>query len=407
MKQLSAFLSFLLIIWFAFYSFSSLMPSEGTPVDAPLTEFSTERAITTLKEIAKAPHFHANDEHTRVREFLIAELEGSGLQVETQEGFVLSPHWGTVQEGENQKEYPAGYHMNRPVNIMGRLKGSGNGKALVLLSHYDSAKVPSPGASDAGSGIVTILECLRAYQASGKTPVNDIIVLFTDAEEIGLDGAELYVNEHPWAKDSALVLNFEARGSGGPSNMILETNGGNSNLIKAFVEARPEYPVASSLMYSIYKMLPNDTDSTVFREDGDIDSFFFAFIDDHFDYHSAEDTVENLDPETLQHQGSYLLPLIHHFADADLDELKSETDHVYVNVPLFKMLHYPFSWILPMLIVVVLLFLGVVFYGFKEGRDHRKISGYGLCSSFDIPGLVWGRWLLWLETNCLSVSSLQ
>jgi hypothetical protein len=28
-------------------------------------------------------------------------------------------------------------------------------------------------------------------------------------------------------------------------------------------------------------MLPNDTDSTIFREDGDIESMFFAFIDDH------------------------------------------------------------------------------------------------------------------------------
>ncbi|MCW5518273.1 M20/M25/M40 family metallo-hydrolase [Aureitalea sp. L0-47] len=382
MKQLSALVSFLLIIWFTFYSFSSLMPSEGTPADSPDTEFSTQRAMTTLKEITKAPHFHANEEHTRVREFLVSELRKMGLEVETQKGYVLTPHMGSVKEGEVIKRYPAGYHMDQPVNIMARIKGSGNGKALVLLSHYDSAKVPSFGASDAGSGIVTILESLRAYQVSGKQPKNDIIVLFTDAEEIGLDGAKLYVNEHPWSKDSALVLNFEARGSGGPSNMILETNGGNEKLVKAFVEAKPEYPVASSLMYSIYKMLPNDTDSTIFREDGDIDSFFFAFIDDHFDYHTAGDNIENLDENTLQHQGSYLLPLLHYFADADLENLKAEEDHVYVNVPLFKMIHYPFSWILPMLILLVLLYLALIFYGFKEGVLTGAVVGRGFIALF-------------------------
>ena len=91
--------------------------------------------------------------------------------------------------------------------------------------------------------------------------------------------------------------------------MIVETNSGNKNLINAFMEADVKFPVASSLMYSIYKMLPNDTDSTVLRQGGDIDGFFFAFIDDHFDYHTANDNFENLDRNTLQHQGEYLLPL--------------------------------------------------------------------------------------------------
>jgi hypothetical protein len=382
MKHLAALASFLVIVGLVYYSFSSLMPSEGTPEDTPETEFSSTRALQTLREISKAPHYHANEEHTRVREFLIDELRTMGLAVETQKEFVLSPYWGSEKEGDSLIPVSAGYHMDQPVNIMARIQGTGNGKALVLLSHYDSAKVPSPGASDAGSGIVTILECLRAYKASGKTPANDIIILFTDAEEIGLDGAKLFVNKHPWAKDAALVLNFEARGSGGPSNMILETNGGNANLVKAFIEASPDYPVASSLMYSIYKMLPNDTDSTIFREDGDIDSFFFAFIDDHFDYHTSNDTVENLDVETLQHQGSYLLPLLHYFADADLQNLKAEEDHVYVNVPLFKMIHYPFSWILPMLILAILLFGGLFIYGIKKGAVTGKGIGRGFAAIF-------------------------
>src|SRR5690606_10747281 len=148
---------------------------------------------------------------------------------------------------------------------------------------------------------------IRAFLERNISHENDIIILFTDAEEIGLLGAELFVKEHPWAEKVGLVLNFEARGSGGPSNMILETNGGNGKMIKAFMEANPDFPVATSLMYSVYKILPNDTDSTVFREEMDIPGFFFAFIDDHFDYHTALDTAENLDKKSLAHQGSYLM----------------------------------------------------------------------------------------------------
>ena len=362
MKRFGALLSLLLILALIYYSFDSLMPREGTPSSISKTEFSTERALIPLKEISKAPHFHGTEEHTRVGEYLLTRLKELGLETEVQEGFVHSPNWGGL---------------DKPKNIMGRLRGSGDGQALLLLSHYDSALVPSIGASDAGSGVATILEALRAYRAMETIPKNDIIVVFTDCEEIGLDGAKLFVNEHPWAKEVKLALNFEARGSGGPSNMILETNQGNSNLIKAFIDANPEYPVASSLMYSIYKMLPNDTDSTIFREDGDIDSFFFAFIDDHFDYHTSNDTVENLDIETLQHQGSYLLPLLTYFADADLSSLKSETDNVYVNAPLVKMISYPFSWILPMLLVAIVILIVLIFFGIKNGKLKGQQIGKG------------------------------
>ncbi|HAT67797.1 MAG TPA: peptidase M28, partial [Flavobacteriaceae bacterium] len=222
MKRSQASLSLLLLIGLIYYSFYSLMPREGTPATLPETEFSTERALIPLKEITKAPHYIGTEENIRVREYLIEQLKVLGLQPETQEGYILNEKWGG---------------MDKPVNILAKIEGTEKGKALLIFSHYDSALVPSPGASDAGSGVVTILETIRAFNASGKQPKNDIIILFTDGEEVGLDGAKLFVREHPWAKNVGLALNFEARGSGGPSNMIVETNQGNKNLIQGFIEA--------------------------------------------------------------------------------------------------------------------------------------------------------------------------
>lgn len=357
MKKLSAILSFLFIIAISFYSFYSLMPQSGDVDIVPANEFSIERSMRTLIEISKEPHYLGSPAHEEVRKLLISELRKLGFDPHIQEGFSLNPSSKTL---------------NKPINIVARMEGTERGKALLLLSHYDSAPVPSYGASDDASGLVTILEGFRAYLASGKRPKNDIIILFSDAEELGLDGAKLFINEHPWAKDVGLVLNFEARGTSGPSNMIVETNGGNSNLIAEFIKANPQYPVASSLMYSVYKMLPNDTDSTIFREDADIDSFFFAFIDDHFNYHTANDNIHNLDTYSLAHQGSYLLSMLHHFADADLTKLKSTSDNVYVNFPIVKMISYPFSWIWPMIIIACIVFLALIFYGFKKRRFNGK-----------------------------------
>ncbi len=363
MKSLQSLASFLLIVGLLYYSFFSLMPQKGSPSSVSETEFSTERALIPLKEITRAPHYIGTKDHTRVRNYLIGQLEELGLETQVQEGFVINPKWKSL---------------DKPKNIIAQIKGSENGKSLLLLSHYDSALTPSYGASDAGSGVVTILETLRAYKASGKKPKNDIIVLFTDAEEVGLDGARLFVNHHPFAKNVGIALNFEARGSGGPSNMIVETNGGNKNLIKAFMEANVEFPVASSLMYSIYKMLPNDTDSTVLREGADIDGFFFAFIDDHYDYHTANDNYDNLDVNTLQHQGEYLLPLVHYFGDSDLNQLKSLEDHVYINLPFFKMISYPFTWVFPMLLIAIIIFAVLIIYGFRK----RVLTGNGLVRGF-------------------------
>ncbi|MCH9661157.1 MAG: M20/M25/M40 family metallo-hydrolase [Bacteroidetes bacterium] len=376
MKRLQAFFSLLLLLGLIYYSFYSLMPQSGAPASIPDTEFSAQRALVPLKEITKAPHFIGNDEHGRVRDYLVQQLQDLGLaEVQIQEGFIYNDWGGLI----------------KPQNILGKIKGTQPGNSLLIFSHYDSAMTPSFGASDAGSGVVTILESLRAYNASGKQPKNDIIVLFTDGEEIGLDGADLFVNKHPWAKDVRLALNFEARGSGGPSNMILESNQGNHNIIQHFIQAGVDYPVASSLMYSIYKMLPNDTDSTVLREDGDIDGLFFAFIDDHFDYHTANDNFENLDRNTLQHQGSYLLPLLHYFADADITTMKSEQDDVYFNMPLVKMISYPFAWILPLLIIAFLAFVAIIFFGIKSEKLEKKAIGKGfiaLLTSLIVCGLL-------------------
>ena len=360
MKKTPTIVTLLLIILATYWSFRVLLP-QYTPNDsATEIEFSTDRALKHVKEISQEPHGVGFPAHTTVRNYITEELKKLGLETSLQEGYTAGD-WGNLSKAEN---------------ILARIKGSESGKSLLLLSHYDSNPHSSLGASDAGSGVATILEGIRAYLKANKTPKNDIIILISDAEELGLNGADLFVHEHEWLKDVGLVLNFEARGSGGPSYMLMETNRGNSRLITEFIAANPEFPVANSLAYSIYKMLPNDTDLTVFREDADVEGFNFAFIDDHFDYHTVIDNYERLDRNTLAHQGSYLMPLLAHFSMANLSDLKSLDDNVYFNVPFFKMVSYPFDWILPMLIIAIIFFLILLIFGFRKkvlnGKDILK-----------------------------------
>ncbi len=348
-----ALIVFVVSIWYVFYDFS---PHYSTDFNAKSTEFSTDRAFEHVKEIAKNKHYVGTREHSFTRNYIINELERLGLKVHTQSDYTLNKY------GE----------FTIPENIIARIEGKDpKAKSLVLLSHYDSAPHSSFGASDAASGVAAILEAVRAYLARGVQPEHDIIICFSDAEELGLLGAKLFVNKHQWAKNMGLVINFEARGSGGPSNMIVETNHGNSQLIKKFSGSGVDNPLGTSLMYSVYKLLPNDTDSTVFREDADVPSFFFAFIDDHFDYHTSLDTPERLDKNSLTHQGDYALNLLDYFSKESLnDKLKSETDSVYFDLPEIGMVYYPFSWIWIMYIVFVIFFILVLIWGYK----HKAIS---------------------------------
>jgi hypothetical protein len=349
-KDYSPLLSALFILAFLGFIFFTMMPQWTSDDDAPLAEFSTKRALEQVKNISQKPHFVGSENHDAVANYLVKELQNMGLQTSIQEGFAFSD-WGTLTKCKN---------------ILVRIKGTNSDKALLLLTHYDSAPHSySKGASDAGSGVATILESVRAFTYNKKQHKNDIIILFSDAEELGLNGAALFVTQHNWAKEVGLVLNFEARGSSGPSYMLMETNKGNAGLVKEFAAANAQYPVSNSLMYSIYKMLPNDTDLTIFRKNGNIQGYNFAFIDGHYNYHTAQDDVSHLDKNTLAHQGKYLMPLLDYFSNADLNSTQTTEDDVYFSIP-FTFISYPFSWVLPMVILTFLLLLFLIFVGIAK-----------------------------------------
>ena len=355
--------------------FYFMMPQYYDEKEAALSEFSTQRALATVKKMSSKPHFVGSKNHEKVAQYLEISLRKLGLKTTIQQGYTMT-ETGTLVQSKN---------------IIARIKGTDNTKALLLLSHYDSAPNSySKGASDDASGVATILESVRAF-LHNKTPHNnDVIILFTDAEELGLNGAALFVTQHQWAKEVGLVLNLEARGSSGPSYMLMETNQGNAKMVDAFSNGNVEYPVSNSLMYSIYKLLPNDTDLTILKEKGEIQGFNFAFIDNHFNYHSIQDNYYNLDKNSLAHQGTYLFSLLNYFSNSDLSSLNSKDDKVYFNIP-FGFVSYPFGWILPLFLIAFSLFILFTFIGLGKRTLHMEeiIKGFiPLFSSLLITGLV-------------------
>jgi hypothetical protein len=327
---------------------------------AAASEFSATRALRHAQTIGRTPHPIGSSEHSQTREYIQAELIALGLTPQVQATSVVGP--GAFGPGAGRRIQAGTVH-----NVIGRLVGTGAGRAVMFMAHYDSAQTSS-GASDNGASVAAMLETLRALKASPPLK-NDLIFLFTDAEETGLLGARAFVAEHPWARDVAAVLNFEARGTTGPS-LMFETSNENGWLIKRLAQSAPR-TIASSLFAEIYKQLPNSTDLGVFKEAG-YSGLNFAYTDGFAHYHTLSDNVENLDERSLQHHGSYALTLSQALGNANLDQTKARNE-VYFNVPGWFLVHYSEAWVKPLAVGVLLMLAGVLWLGMR--KKHLTVSG--------------------------------
>ncbi|MGH9826273.1 MAG: M20/M25/M40 family metallo-hydrolase, partial [Blastocatellia bacterium] len=257
-------------------------------------------------------------------------------------------------------------------NVFARLPGSESSKAILLLCHYDSVQ-NGPGASDDGAAVAAMLEAARALLVGPKLK-NDVVFLFSDAEEVGQLGAQAFVDQSPMASDIGIVLNFEARGTGGPSIMF-ESSNDDGWLIEGLARAAP-FPVANSLGPEVYKRLPNDTDLTIFKRNG-FSGLNFAFIDGVARYHTKMDNLEEVDQASLQHHGSYMVSLARYFGNLNLEHTRSK-NHTYFTLPGSILVHYRQDLALPLLALVTLLLIAMVVVGFKM----KQLTFYGIFVGF-------------------------
>jgi len=341
----------LVILVAAWLSRSGGMMPDPVPATAPDTVFSSARAMAHVHRIAAEAHPPGSPAHAGVREYLLEELRRLG-------------HEPSVQTATSITRGGASLTAATVRNVLARIPGSDPGdRAVLVTAHYDGREI-SRGAADDGSGLAAILESLRAL-AAGPGLRNDLIVLFTDAEEIGLLGARAFVDEHPWMQDVAVVLAFEMRGGGGAS-MMFETGAANGWVIEALREADP-YPSANSVAYEIYQRMPNDTDFTPFKEAGK-QGLNFAGIGRPHVYHQAYDAPENLSEATLQHHGTHALAMLRHFGDAGLMAVNAP-DVSYISIRYVGLVTYGGLWIWVLGLAAVALWT-VAFLVAKRGGSH-------------------------------------
>jgi hypothetical protein len=361
-------------------------PPRPVPATAPDRVFSAERALRHVEQIAQRPHPMGSADHDRVRDYIVGQLSVLGLSPQIQQ---------TTAIGTRYQE------AGRVQNILARVPGSSpNGKAVLIMAHYDGVEA-GPAAADDGAGSAALLETLRALRARKQPLDHDIIALFTDGEEAGLLGAAAFVREHPWAKDVAVVLNFEARGTSGRSFMF-ETGSGNLDVARALRSARDA--TAGSVFATIYRVLPNDTDLSEIAV-LDLPALNFAFADGVERYHTSHDDIAHLNPGSLQHHGSQMLALARTFGAEPLPRARTG-DGVFFDLPFIGLVVYPQGLELPLAIVALLL-VGALVVRERTGVVTGALATFVALVVSGAVGWVVGRMLhgpaVWSGLNAVAI----
>jgi len=312
---------------------------------APASEFSAERAIRHIQVIATQPRPSGSPAYEAAADHVLAELKDMGLETETQ------------RVGELR-------------NTIGWIRGDSSSDIVLLTAHLDSAP-EGPGATDDASGVAVLLETARALMSD--TPLhNTVMFLFTDAEELGSWGAKAFINDHPMARNVRVVIGFDAGGLRGPDGPSA-TSANNGWLIRQLAQAKNSFMLGNSAVSALATTGADFTNA--FRGAGFSGYAFGLYWDPRI--HTPEDSIENLNPSSIQHQGYHALSLARHFGNLDPLDDPGEPDATYFSVLRLFVVTYPSTWAIPLAVVVTGIFCGVLAYGIKQKALTFAGIGYG------------------------------
>ncbi len=361
----NAFLVFITLVSATLVTVVQTLPPSPQPVNAGATEFSAERAIRHIQVIAAQPHPTGSAANAMVREYILTQLKDLGLETETQ------------PDGDLE-------------NVMARIVGTSSPDAVLLTAHLDSV-AEGPGATDDGSGVAVLLETARALTSDAPLR-NTVVFLFTDFEEGGTIGAKVFIESHPWARDVRIVIGFDAGGLSGPG-VLSTTSANNGWLIRQLARADP-YLVGSS---AINALADSGTD---FGQRFKTAGFPGYALDLYWDrrIHTPEDTIDNVNLSSLQHQGYHALSLARYFGNLERLEDPREPDAVYFSVLRLFTVTYPSTWAFPLTAAVTGIFGGVLIFGLKRRILTWGGLGYGILVLLTgiiiapLPAILLGYW---------------
>ena len=364
--------------------------------------FSSKRVLEDLEVISREHHSVAHpQERAAVRDYLVSRLEETGADT------VKIFRYDSLR-GPFNKHVTYTFDAYDVLAEFAPQGGEEDCTWLMFIAHYDSRySQPMPkrdtvwsyGAADDGYGLGVTLETVSNLVKERSAWKQGVKVLFTDAEEPGLDGmTAIWENNHEVFDNVGLIINIEARGPWGPA-LLFETCPGSSKVMELYAR-NAKSPFTYSLTTVVYSFMPNFTDFTIAKDE--IPGLNFSTITDVNHYHTNLDNFSNVSAKTVQHYGAQILPVAKAYLTeakyADKDYLRSDKDTVNFTIPVLGLINMSKPvYIVLNLVIFALFILLLVLAVKKNGVRLSKVFGTaGLTLFIGIVVLALGEGAAWI-----------
>lgn len=325
---------------------TSLFLPTPLPENSSAEVFSAGRAEKHLAEISREIHPAGSRATDQVVSYIVKTLDSFEID-------------GQIQKGTADGQ---GFGLQ---NVVARIPGKNPGKAVLIITHFDSTPF-GPGAGDNASGASVLLETARVLKNNPQLD-NDVILLFEDGEEWGYLGGYLFTREHPWMKDVKVVIGLDTA-AWGPV-ILLQTTPENGFLIDGYARGVKNPTAYGFFADANWNIAHDDSEIQPFVEKG-IPGIEFEDPSASITKHSASDTLDLVNPGSVQQMGNQVSDLIRQYGIMDLSQVTG-SDKSFFTIPGFKAITYP-AWlnqVLAILSVLVFIFFTVI------GLKNKKLDG--------------------------------
>lgn len=294
--------------------------------------YSKEEFIDSM--IEEHPNFedylknNYNDDIDLYWEDQFKNAREQGLNIYTYDDYMLFTVCGNLDNCEyksyeeyintklnNYKKF-IGKKMNNIIISLGEVDSSKD--SIILSAHYDSGlnlndENVSYGASDNGMNVAALIENARVLKDINFN--NNVYIVLVNAEEDGLWGADYLVNSNA-IKNIKLVINFDNGGAGGHLLLHRYNNG---LLAKKYLQNLKNNHLFSLSKY-FFKYIRLTFGFGNYGSDYDVyakkyNSMDFALFMDNKNYHTKNDTYENINLDSFKETMNTMYELIQFYGN--------------------------------------------------------------------------------------------
>lgn len=167
------------------------------------------------------------------------------------------------------------------------------------------------GATDDGMSCVSMLQLLSHFTAEGNQPKHGIVLLFNNAEEDGLLGAQAF-GYSPVLPFCHTFVNLEGAGAGGRAILFRTTD-----LESAEAYGSTPYPFGSVIAANAFELglIQSGTDYQVFSETFGQRGLDVAFYEPRSRYHTSDDDTRHTSIRSIWHMFSAALASTKQFSE--------------------------------------------------------------------------------------------